>query len=527
MVLGAGSAWACAAPPQVVGVTPQPKSSGFATNGIISVQFDRPMDRASVAAHFRLEPQARGGFRWPSDHEVVFKQETLRPSTRYRVVLDSGYRDQQGSANALRHSWYFDTEDPPRLSGASPGSNDTGVDLAAYLSLGFSRPMDLASLRGAISISPSLNFQLRPDPADGRRLLLAPAELLAPEQDYSISVGSSARDVHGNQLGNGSTLSFRTGPERGLQHWVGFISTPVAGGAGEGIWMVNESGFPRPLVAATVASFQWGPGGDRLLLHSPSGAWSESFLDGSTNPLPFAGRWAAYLDPNRSLALLDGDRLRIWSRDGSYTEAAGQVLEAAVAPGGRQIAYTTAAGAGAAIHLYDVGLRAESQLEEANAPVDGLAWAPDLSALAYRSVAPDPNQTRLRVRPLRGGSSRPFTVTTGPASAPVWQPDSRHLLVTAPVQTKVGLVAKAFRLTAAPDQSQTLSGAGGLPADPRISVEQLSPSPDGHQIAFISNATALPQVWLMNADGSGLSELTRYGADGYVYSAGQVGWTRA
>ncbi|MBJ7602642.1 MAG: Ig-like domain-containing protein [Candidatus Dormibacteraeota bacterium] len=527
LILGAIWGVGCSAPPQVVGVTPQPKATGFATDGPLSVQFDRPMDSASVAAHFRLEPQVHGTFSWPSDHEVVFSHETLRPSTRYRVVLDPGYRDRQGSAAPLRHSWYFDTEEPPRLIGASPGANDTGVDPAAYLSLTFSRAMDVASLNGSVSLSPSLTFQLRQDPADPRRLEIAPSQLLAPDQDYSISVAPAARDVHGNVLATGSAITFRTGQVKSLQHWVGFIATPVPSGAGEGIWLVNESGFPRPLVAATVAGFQWAPSGDRLLLRSASGTWSESIIDGSSNPLPFAGRWASYLDSIGSFALLDGDRLRIWSRDSGYTEVAQKVLEAAVSPGGRQIAYTTPAESGTAIRLYDAGLKTESLLEAENAAVDGLAWAPDLSALAYRSPATDPNQARLRVRSLRGGSSQPFTVTTGQISPPIWQSDARHLLVTAPVPTKVGLVAKAFRLSSAQGQSQTLSAASGLPAEPQSSVEQLSPSPDGHQIAFISSTAGVPQVWLMNADGSRLTQLTRYGVDGYAYGAGQLGWTRA
>ncbi|MDQ6901234.1 MAG: Ig-like domain-containing protein, partial [Candidatus Dormibacteraeota bacterium] len=486
-------------------MTPQPRATGFPTNGHLSVQFDRPMDSASVARHFRLEPQVHGTFSWPSDHEVVFSHETLRPSSRYTVVLDPGYRDRQANATSLRHSWYFDTEEPPRLSGASPGANDAGVDPAAYLSLSFSRAMDVASLNGAVSLSPSLAFQLRQDPADPRRVEIAPSQLLAPDQDYSISVAPTARDVHGNILATGSAIAFRTGQVKSLQHWVGFIATPVPSGTGEGIWLVNESGFPRPLLAATVAGFQWAPSGDRLLLRSDSGIWSESTLDGSSNPLPFAGRWAAYLDSIGSFALLDGDRLRTWARDGGgYTEVAQRVLQAAVSPSGRQIAFTTPAESGTAIRLYDVGLKTESLLQAENAAVDGLAWAPDLSALAYRSPATDPDQTRLRVRNLRGGSSQPFTVTTGQMSVPIWQSDSRHLLLTAPVPTKIGLVAKAFRLLSAPGQSQTLSAASGLPAEPQTSVEQLSPSPDGHQIAFISSTAGLPQVWLMNADGSRL-----------------------
>src|SRR6202011_4397988 len=174
LTAAAGLLTGCASPPQVVQITPERNARDVSSALPVEVRFDRAVDRASVASRFHLKPGVEGRIRWASDSQLVFEHQPLRPSTSYQVVLDPGYRDQQGNMNALRHSWSFVTEAPPVLTGSSPGNGDQGVDPAAYLSLTFSREMDLASLAGTIGVSPSLSFSLRKDPSEPRRVILAP-----------------------------------------------------------------------------------------------------------------------------------------------------------------------------------------------------------------------------------------------------------------------------------------------------------------------------------------------------------------
>jgi hypothetical protein len=67
----------------------------------------------------------------------------------------------------------------------------------------------------------------------------------------------------------------------------------------------------------------------------------------------------------------------------------------------------------------------------------------------------------------------------------------------------------------------TLSAAIGLPADP-IDVASPVSSPDGHQIAFLSG----DQVWLMNADGTRPTPLTKLDPETFPYSCRALAWTR-
>ncbi|MDP9247159.1 MAG: Ig-like domain-containing protein, partial [Candidatus Dormibacteraeota bacterium] len=229
LTAAAGLLAGCASPPQVVQITPERNARDVSSAQPVQVSFDRAVDRASVASRFHLKPGVEGQIRWAGDSQLVFEHQPLRPSTSYQVVLDPGYRDQQGNMNALRHSWSFVTEAPPALTGSSPGNGDQGVDPAAYLSLSFSREMDLASLAGTISVSPSLSFSLRKDPSDPRRVILAPDSLLDPGLTYAVGVTQDARDVDGNSLRAGSVVSFSTGQFSSLKHWVGFIAEPTPG----------------------------------------------------------------------------------------------------------------------------------------------------------------------------------------------------------------------------------------------------------------------------------------------------------
>jgi len=56
-------------------------------------------------------------------------------------------------------------------------------------------------------------------------------------------------------------------------------------------------------------------------------------------------------------------------------------------------------------------------------------------------------------------------------------------------------------------------------------VDALRPSPDGHQLAFVSRSGGPASVWMMNADGTGLTLLTDYDSESFPYSCRAVAWT--
>jgi Tol biopolymer transport system component len=64
-----------------------------------------------------------------------------------------------------------------------------------------------------------------------------------------------------------------------------------------------------------------------------------------------------------------------------------------------------------------------------------------------------------------------------------------------------------------------------MPAGQDVRVGSLSPSPDGHQVAFAPDGDGRAGVWEMNADGTGLTQLTDPDPGRFPYSVMGVTWT--
>lgn len=521
-VIVLAGALACGgAPPQIVDYSPLRGARDVSTAAPIQITFDHDVDEGSVASRLHLVPETPGTITWLSARQLVYQHSVLATSTAYEVVLEAGYRDPAGNVYVLRHRWSFTTEPPPGLGGSNPADGATGVDPADYLTVDFTHPMNVTSLRSAITFTPAVQFSVRLDPTDSRRAIVAPASLLEPHSTYSLLVTTAALDVDGNQLDLVRSIQFATGAVRPLHNWIAF-ATAGQGGTSGGLWIVNESGFPRQLLdVSALHDFSWSPEGDRVVFQGAGGEWA-SFSPGSgSQPLGFSGSWAAALASGLGYVYLDSEgRLHRQLPDGSSYVIATQVGDATVSPVGDRIAFAQTQQDGTArIWGYDVGLRSSYILVSETSEVSDLSWAPAGNRIAYLRL--DTGQTVLRVRNLTGAAAT-ATVASGDLGAPLWLRDSTHVLVAATVQAPSGPVRKAFLINvAAPPPSLTLSV--GLPTDPSIDVSDPVPSPDGHQIAFLSEN----QIWLMNADGTRPVPLTEFDPEAFPYSCLNPAWTRA
>ena len=523
-VLGAATLSPLAAcggdPPQIVDYSPQRNSVDVSTAVPIRISFDHDVERTSVESRLHLSPATGGSIRWLSGHQLQYEHATLRTSTTYEVILDAGYHDRAGNTYSLRHHWAFTTEGPPAVTSSTPAGGDAGVDPAAYLTLDFSRAMDPASLKGAVALSPTIPIDVRIDITDSRRAIVAPSQLLSPNTEYRLLISTAALDVDGNQLGRDQSVRFTTGALHPLRNWIAFATDAADGSAG-GLWMVNDRAFPRQLFdAGAVRSFSWSPGGDTLLIEGQDETWW-NYVPGSVNAtLGFKAPWAASLAAGMGYVYItDAGILHRQAPDGADEVIEADVGEATVAPNGLRIAFTHAASRTNEVWGYDVGLHSRYLLASDTAPVSAVAWAPSGNRIAY--LRHDPSTLSLRVRNLTGAAAT-TTQTSGDISAPAWLPDSTHLVFSAAFSTPGGPTHKAFVINVVSPPA-SLNLASGLPSDPEIEVDSPVPSPDGHQIAFLSG----DQIWLMNADGTRPTPLTKQDPASFPYSCRALAWTRA
>jgi Tol biopolymer transport system component len=507
-------------PPQIVDYFPQRNTIDVSTAAPIRITFDHDVDRQSVELRLHLAPPTTGSVRWLSGRELAYDHATLRTNTTYEVILEPGYRDPAGNTYTLRHHWAFVTEGPPSLSGSNPGNGDAAVDPASYLNLDFTRQMDPATLKSAIAISPSIPFDLRLDPTDLHRAIIAPSQLLSANTDYQVLVNTAATDIDGNQVARDEVIRFTTGAQHALRHWIAFATASPDGSPG-GLWIVDERGFPRELFdASAVQSFNWSPAGDSLLIQGPDQTWWR-YAPGETElPLGFKAVWAAQLAGGLGFVYLDSSSvLHRQTADGLDQTIAGDVSEAAIAPNGLRVAFVRGLSGSDEIWGYDVGLQATYQLVTDTAAVTDIAWAPAGNRIAY--LRHDPAAVTLRVRSLTGAAST-TSLTSGDIGRPAWLPDSTHLVFSAAVTNEGTMAHKAFVVNVVSAPS-SLTPSAGLPSDPGIDVSSPVSSPDGHQIAFLSG----DQVWLMNADGTRPIALTKQDPASFPYSCSALAWTRS
>jgi hypothetical protein len=507
-------------PPQIVDYSPQRGAVDVSTAAPIRITFDHAVDEQSLESRIRMLPATSGNVRWLSNRQLVYEHETLRPTTTYEVVIDPGYRDVAGNTYTLRHHWLFTTEGPPSLAASAPANADSGVDPAAYLTLSFTRAMNLASMRSALAITPAVPFNVRIDPSDNRRAIIAPSRLLAPNSTYEVGVFTSARDVDGNQLNHDYAITFKTGAVRPLHGWITFSTTGTFGTTG-GLWIVNESGFPRQLFDTNaVSSFGWSPAGDSLLAQLDGKTWQRFSPGVGSTPYTFQAMWAAALASGMGIVYIDDfGALRHQTSDGRDEMIADEVVEAAVAPTGLRLAYVHGPTDPNQVWGYDVGLKASYLLATDSARVSNVTWAPAGNRIAY--LRNEIGNVALRIRNLTGAAATSTAASGIDIGQPVWFPDSTHVVFPAGMDTPGGFLHKAFVINAlAPPAA--LSPSSGLPAAAGIDVSSPIPSPDGHQIAFINDK----QVWLMNADGTRPTALTKLDAESFPYSCRALVWTR-
>ncbi len=520
VVLVVSSLAACGgSPPQIIDYSPERGAIDVSTAAPVRITFDHDVDKESVAGRLSLVPATDGNVVWLGPRQLEYQHPTLLPATAYEVVLREGYKDLTGNEYTLRHHWSFTTEAPPTVTGSSPANNQNDIDPASYLSIDFTRDMDASTLESAITIEPFVLFSVRLDPTDGRRAVLAPDSLLNPSTTYTVNVTTAALDAHGNRLDHNQSYVFHTGPALPLRHWVAF-ATALTGGSSAGVWIVNESGFPRRLFdAPSVQSFSWSPEGTSLLIQTDPGTWI-AFAPGTGSiQLPFIGEWAAALTAGLGYVYIDlAATLHRWSADGADETIATNVSAAAIAPSGQRVAFVRSGGTASTVWGYDVGLRSRYELSTEPGTVTDLSWSPAGNRIAF--LRQDGGSRALRVRSLTG-QALTATIATGDIGHPTWLPDSTHVVFAAGIATVDGFGRKAFLLSVVAPPA-ALTAALAIPTGLALDVADPVPSPDGHQIAFVSQ----DQVWLMNADGTRPTALTRFDTSAFPFSCRTPKWTR-
>jgi len=553
LLLSALLAAACAInPPRIVAISPGRDAQDVATNQDIRVTFDRAMSHESVESRFELAPRLTGCDSSPRDCHFAWTGNTLvflhthvnfEVSKEYSVRLKAGYADASGQSNNLDHSWRFVTEARPSLVSIDPPEGATGVPLERNIVLSFSRAMRPDTIRAGIQLNPDILFLLRARPGgDGSQYEIIPQLLLQPNQQYTISIDRPF-DTHGNAIASRLQSHFRTGSlslARKIGYLVGQRDQPAFGVAvvdphpdpflqrstPKFAWKLSD----QATVLDAILSFDWAPDGQRLVVVDAVRGEREGavrIVNLATFEVTSVGVRASdvYWSPDGSLLYLTQGTLRRYRpgtlEDSPLTDSSdGRVIAPIVfSPDGKSVAYA-ATDAQLVNHLWimNIDLKTRFRPPGLDDPADHPSWSPDGTKLAFRRLVSGSPALWIYDLSASGASAYRRAAPLDLTGA-AWLNDNSSMIAATGAESGGAL----YRVNIF-----SAGEAGGV-----VKVTGTRDAPNGsspatplydRRVAFVGLVDDLPQIFVMNGDGSRPQALTQWEGD-FPYTGRAPNWT--
>ncbi|MBN1430823.1 MAG: Ig-like domain-containing protein [Anaerolineae bacterium] len=210
-------------PPQIVHVTPSDGSEGRKPDQPISIRFNQPMDKASIADSFKLveiseqdgKQERPGRFEWNKENtEFTFTpQQPLLLETTYTASLSSRAKAAGGGiAIAEDYQWTFKTVLYPRIKATLPVDGEVNVSpLIPGIKIGVTAPLDQETLKDRMRISPQPPGEVSTFICNGDHSDITLRAILDDNTEYTVTLLPGVSDPYGNTLDETVTFTFTTG----------------------------------------------------------------------------------------------------------------------------------------------------------------------------------------------------------------------------------------------------------------------------------------------------------------------------
>ncbi|GEM81969.1 Ig-like domain-containing protein [Meiothermus hypogaeus] len=242
--------------PTITSTVPANGATLVALDSNLEVNFSEDMDvgtvTVSISPSFDL-----GDPTWnPENTRVSFDPATnLSSETTYTVTVEG--KDHAGNALAGSKTFNFTTVgSPPSVLSTAPANGDTNIPVNTDITFSFSEAMDRTTVEGAFSSSPSITCTWSWTP-DSKLATCNPPTDLSFNTNYSVTLGTGAKDLAGNPMATAYNFSFRTASAPDTTKPTVTVYFPADGATGIARNINIEITFSEPMdKASTQTAFQ-------------------------------------------------------------------------------------------------------------------------------------------------------------------------------------------------------------------------------------------------------------------------------
>ena len=204
-------------PPTVQTTDPANAAIVASLNSPVSASFSVAMDPATLnsATMTVTGPDGRlvaGRVTYAGITAAFTPTNAFESNTVYTVTITTGAEDLAGHALVANYSWTFTTAARPEVRSTVPMNAATGVAATSTCTATFTKEMDPASLNTTTMLltGPGTNPVAGAVTYVGRTATFTPANPLAANTMYTVTITTGAKDPAGNNLAGNYTWIFTT-----------------------------------------------------------------------------------------------------------------------------------------------------------------------------------------------------------------------------------------------------------------------------------------------------------------------------
>lgn len=205
-------------PPEINGSYPTQNADGIPNDVRVWVEFSEDMDRPWTETAFSLFSETdkpRGQFTWEGNRMYFTPRGPLTTGRVYTMLVSKTAEDAAG--NNLRDDFQVNftvnaDAVKPYIVSTVPTYGQTGILPTATLTFVFSKAVDQASLIPGITITPSVIGAFTVN-ATGETVTFTPQSNLLNGTVYTVNINTGVKDLVGNSLLQGQTISFVVGTD--------------------------------------------------------------------------------------------------------------------------------------------------------------------------------------------------------------------------------------------------------------------------------------------------------------------------